>query len=94
MPEAVTRPGRGIALPCHPKPGGGCPKTAAITQNALTIVQKTPLTDDEIENGTWEENKERQAALGECDTLYFERPENIEESLFAFIKVNRAKIEP
>jgi hypothetical protein len=72
----------------------GCPKTAAITQNALTIVQKTPLTDDEIENGTWEENKERQAALGECDTLYFERPENIEESLLAFIKVNRAKIEP
>ncbi len=71
-----------------------CPKTAEITQNALTIVQKTPMTDEEIENGTWEENEERQDSLGECDSLYFERPENIEESLFAFIKANRAKIEP
>jgi len=68
----------------------GCPKTVEITQNALKIVQQTPMTDYEIENGTWEENKERQAALGECDSLYFERPENIEESLFAFIKLNRA----
>jgi hypothetical protein len=72
----------------------GCPKTAEITQKALKIVQKIPMTDEEIENGTWEENKDRQDALGECDTLYFDRPENIEESLFAFIKANRAKIEP
>ena len=72
----------------------GCPKTAEITQKALMIVQKTPMTNEEIENGTWEENQKRQDALGECDTLYFERPENIEESLFAFIKANRAKIEP
>lgn len=72
----------------------GCPKTADITQNALDIVQRIPITDEEIENGTWEENEERQQSLGECDSLYFERPENIEESLFAFIKANRAKIEP
>ena len=72
----------------------GCPKTAEITQKALRIVQHAPMTDDEIENGTWEENEERQDAFGECDSIYFERPENIEESLFAFIKANRAKIEP
>lgn len=72
----------------------GCPKTAEITQKALQIVQKIPMTNDEIENGTWEEHEERQEALGECDTLYFERPENIEESLFAFIKANLAKIKP
>jgi Domain of unknown function (DUF4375) len=72
----------------------GCPKTAEITQKALKIVQKTPITEEEIDNGTWEENEERQDALGECDSLYFERPENIEESLFAFIKANRARIEP
>lgn len=72
----------------------GCSKTAEITEKALKIVQKSPMTDVEIANGTWEENEERQEALGECDTLYFERRENIEESLFAFIKANRTKIEP
>jgi hypothetical protein len=72
----------------------GCPKTAEITQKALKIVQKTPLTDEEIEQGTWEDNKERQEALGECDTMYFERPEYIEDRLFAFIKANRTKIKP
>jgi hypothetical protein len=72
----------------------GCPKTAEITQKALKIVQQAPMTDEDIENGTWEENEDRQDALGECDSLYFERPENIEENLFGFIKANRAKIEP
>jgi hypothetical protein len=42
----------------------GCPKTAGITQKAMRIVQKSPMTDEEIENGTWEENEERQEALG------------------------------
>lgn len=72
----------------------GCPETAEITQKAFMIVQKNPMTHEEIENGTWAENEERQNALGECDSLYFERPENIEGSLFAFIKANRARIEP
>ena len=49
---------------------------------------------EDIENGTWGENEDRQEALSECDTLYFERPKNIEENLFAFITSNRAKIEP
>ena len=72
----------------------GCPKVAAITEKAWKIVQKTPLTEEEIEDGTWEENADRQEALGECDSFYFERPENIEESLFAFIKANRTRIQP
>lgn len=72
----------------------GCPKTARITQGALQIVEKAPMSEDEIENGTWEENEGRQAALNECDSLYFKRPEHIEDQLFAFIKVNRAKISP
>jgi Domain of unknown function (DUF4375) len=72
----------------------GCPKTAEITQKALRIVQEAPMSDEEIENGTWEDNEERQDALGECDSLYFKGPENIDESLFAFIKANRARIEP
>jgi hypothetical protein len=72
----------------------GCSQTAEITQRALAIVQKSPMTDEQIQNGTWEEDEERQAALGECDSLYFDGPENIEESLFAFINASRAKIEP
>jgi hypothetical protein len=72
----------------------GCPRTAEITQRAVKIVQQIPMASEEIENGTWEENDDRSAALSECDSLYFERPENIEESLFDFIKANQAKIEP
>jgi hypothetical protein len=72
----------------------GCPKTATIAQKAVKTVEKSPITEEEIENGTWEECEERQEGLGECDNLYFERPENIEESLFAFIKANRSKIKP
>ena len=59
----------------------GCPKVAEITQKALKIMQEFP-----------EDNEDRQEALGECDTQYFEYPENIEKSLFAFIKANRSKI--
>ncbi|HVT28949.1 MAG TPA: DUF4375 domain-containing protein [Lacipirellulaceae bacterium] len=69
----------------------GCPTTASIAQTAVKIVEKAPNT--KIENGGWEENAKRQDTLNECDNLYFQRPENIEESLFTFIKVNRAKIE-
>jgi len=57
-------------------------------------VQQTPMTDEEIETGTWEEHEERNDALAVCDSLYFERPENIDDSLFAFIKANRSKIRP
>jgi hypothetical protein len=69
-----------------------CPKVAEITEEALNIVQKIPMTDDEIENGTWIENDDRHEALNECDELFFEYPESIDERLFAFIKANRDKI--
>ena len=72
----------------------GCPKVAKITDRAVKVVQNAPMTDEEIQNGTWQDNDERDDALAECDALYFEGPENIEGSLFAFIKANRARIEP
>ena len=53
-----------------------CPKTANIAQKAVKIVAKAPITEKEIENGTWEENEKRQDALGECDSLYFEPREH------------------
>ena len=70
-----------------------CPKTAEITHEALLAVQRHPLTDMEIQYGTWENHVDRQEILAECDSLYFGRPENIEESLFAHIKANRTKIQ-
>jgi hypothetical protein len=72
----------------------GCPKTAEITNKAIEIVRETPMTEEEMESGIWEEHEGRQKALSECDTMYFERPENIEEFLIAFIKANRHKIKP
>jgi len=71
-----------------------CPKTAAITQKAVDIVQGIPITPEEIKYGTWGDNQNRQEALNECDDLYFKRPEIIEQCLFAFIKANRGKIKP
>ena len=74
--------------------GIGCPKIAETARKALEIVQQDPITEDEIENGNWAENEKRQSALEQCDALFLEYPENIEASLFAFIKANRAKIAP
>jgi hypothetical protein len=72
----------------------GCPNTAQITQEAVEALLKSPITGEEIENGTWTEDEDRDAALGKCDSRYFEAPENIAESLFAFIKANRTRINP
>jgi hypothetical protein len=72
----------------------GYPKTAEITQGALRVVLKNPISYEEIKVGTWRDDGKRQNAPDECDNLYFERPENIEECLFAFVKANRATIEP
>jgi hypothetical protein len=70
----------------------GCPKTAEITRKAVNTVQKMPITPKEIQTGAWEENEDRYEVLSECNSLYFEAPENIEQSLFAFIKANCGKI--
>lgn len=69
----------------------GCPKTAEIAKRAIEIKQKSPFIE---EHGAWVENEGRDAAFNECDRLYYQCPENIEESLFAFIKANRDKINP
>jgi hypothetical protein len=70
----------------------GCPRTAEITRTALNAVQQAPIAPDLVNRTPAEE--ERDDILSECDSLYFEHPENIEESLFAFIKVNRDHIKP
>src|SRR5262245_14810776 len=47
----------------------GCPKTAEITEEAVRIVTQFPMTAEEIENGSWEDNDSRQDALDRCDEL-------------------------
>jgi hypothetical protein len=70
----------------------GCPRIAEITQKAMKILEDQPMTNEEIENGTWEENEEREEALRECDDLYYQRPEDYDKSLFAFVKLSRTGI--
>ena len=72
----------------------GCPRTAEITQQALDALRLRRLTEDEIKQTMAEESDQRDEILNECDSLYFQRPENVEEHLFAFIKANRDRIEP
>lgn len=72
----------------------GCPRTADLTRNAIAIVKKAPITADELAKKTWRNNEKRSQPLDECDQAYFGVPEDIEEKLFAFIKANRAKIQP
>jgi hypothetical protein len=70
----------------------GCPKIARITEKAWNILQELPMTKEEIEEGTWEDNEDRQERLDECDQQYYKRPEDYDKSLLAFVKANRTKI--
>ena len=72
----------------------GCPVTAEITRNAIAIINKRPITDEEIKNGTWNEDEERFEALNKCDVIYFQACEPIEMRLFEFIKSARENINP
>ncbi len=72
----------------------GCHKTAEITEKAFKIVQEMPKALDDGASGAWGQGDERSELLAECDSCYFEGREGIEDSLFAFIKANRGRIEP
>lgn len=71
----------------------GCSTTAEITQKALTVVQQHPAVW-ESQRRIWEDNEKWFEVHHECNSLYFEHPENIEVQLFEFIKANRSRIEP
>ncbi len=71
----------------------GCPKTAEITQQAIKALGLSgPFSADEAERALDVDSEPQCAALEECDSRYFRRPENIEVLLFAFIKENKDKI--
>lgn len=71
----------------------GCPKTAAITRDAIAALGlPTDSSDEQVEERILSEDPELQQALGACDDRYFEGEEPIAESLFEWIEANRTKV--
>jgi hypothetical protein len=70
----------------------GCPKVAAIAEDAIDALRLPVVSVAEIESVIYDDNDERDQALCECDGRFFEYPEPIAERLFGFIKANKSKI--
>lgn len=70
----------------------GCPVTAGITERALEVLGRMPMSESELANLSWEQNRDRSAALEECDQAFFESREQIDELLFAFIRSRRDRV--
>ena len=70
----------------------GCPKTAAITQDAIATLRLPVIAVAETEKIIHVDDDRRNKALSKCDGRFFERPESIEDRLFTFIKANKRKI--
>jgi hypothetical protein len=71
----------------------GCPKVAAITEEAIAALRSPSLSAAEIEAVLLDDDGSRSEALEACDNRFFEYPESIEDRLFAFIKANRGMIQ-
>jgi hypothetical protein len=71
-----------------------CPKTAAISADAIAVLQLPAVPDaDAIERAALGLSEDGVDKLGECDSRYFETGESIEESLFAYIERNQDEIQ-
>lgn len=70
----------------------GCPRTAEITQSAISALGLTTFEADAIEEAIHAENAGRDSTLNECDSRYFDNDEDIAGRLFAFIRANKDKI--
>lgn len=70
----------------------GCPKTAAITRDAIAALHLPAVTVAEVEKVIYNDDDERAAKLGTCDNRFFEYEENLAEKLFEYIKQNRRRI--
>jgi len=70
----------------------GCPKVAAITEDAITALRLPHLSVAEIQAVICDDGESRDEVLGACDRQFFEYPEPIADRLFAFIKANRSTI--
>ncbi|MFO0972931.1 MAG: DUF4375 domain-containing protein [Phycisphaerae bacterium] len=70
----------------------GCPKVAAITEDAIAALRLPLLSVAEIEAVICDDDESRDEVLGACDRQFLEYPEPIADRLFAFIKANRSTI--
>ena len=71
----------------------GCTNTAAITKDAMDILEVKDLTASAIDRSIHELNTERRMELSHCDQCYYANAEPIAERLFAFIKANKSGIQ-
>lgn len=69
----------------------GCPKTAAITEQAIGALHLPELTVAAIQDCLDDEDDERNESLEECDGRFFDDPEPIADRLFEYIKANKGK---
>jgi hypothetical protein len=69
-----------------------CPRTAAITDEAIQVLQIPNLTAETIDAAMRESNDIRDQQLNRIDAQYFAEAEPIANQLFDFIKTNRAAI--
>ena len=67
----------------------GCPKNAAITEQAVKALCLPELSVPEIEKIIYEDDDQRDKMLDECDARFFEYTENIAAQLFSYIKANK-----
>ncbi len=71
----------------------GCPKTAAITEQALaSLGVGGELTEEKAEAVVLADSDVVREALDACDDRYFRNDEPIADRLFAWLKHNRASI--
>ncbi len=71
----------------------GCPKIAAVTQEAIDALGIPFVSVSEIENVIYDDDEERDRKLLECDDVFLEYPEDISGQLFAYIKRHRRAFE-
>lgn len=70
----------------------GCQRTAKITQLAIDALRVSPVTVARIGAVMQETNEMRDQELDRCDQRFYENPQGIPKSLYAFIKANRGRI--
>jgi hypothetical protein len=71
----------------------GCPKTAAITRDALSALDLGgDLTPERMVEAVHPDNEAVLEALAPCDDRYFSNDEPIADRLFEWIRQNRAAI--
>jgi hypothetical protein len=70
----------------------GCPKTAKTTRAAFDALGIAELDEESIEAVMDADNEERDEEFTRCDDSYYKSGEDVDASLFSFVKANRGSI--